>query len=148
MNHPIGRDYRGRSAQRGRLLSGDRVKDVHDVVACERRLPAQHLEEQAARGKQIGASVDGLPKHLFGRHVVGRADDGAREREVRLGGTTGGGNWPRESEIEQLHAVRCEEHVRGFQIAMHEASAMQRLERGQNRQRDLNRFGARQRTPQ
>ncbi len=31
---------------------------------------------------------------------------------------------------------------------MHEAPAMQRLERGQNRQCDLDRFGARQRTTQ
>ena len=73
------------------------------------------------------------------------AHDRPCERETRLGGAFAGGNRARQPEIEQLHAVGCQEDVRRFQIAMHEAPTMQRLERSENRQRDLNRFGAPQR---
>ncbi|HET9267086.1 MAG TPA: hypothetical protein VFO31_02940, partial [Vicinamibacterales bacterium] len=148
MNHPVDRDNRGRSAKRRWLLGGDRVEDAHDGVTRERRVSAEHLEEQAARGEEIGASIDGLPQHLFGRHVGGRAHDRPFERETRRGGATACRNWPGQPEIEQLHTVGRQEDVRRFQITMHKAPAMQRLERGQNRQRDLDRFGAPQRTPQ
>ena len=47
---------------------------------------------------------------------------------------------PRQTEVEQLHAVRSEEDVRGFQVAMHHAPAMQRLECGQDSQRNLDRL--------
>ena len=46
----------------------------------------------------------------------------------------------RESEVEELHAKTGEENVRRFQIAMNEAAAVQRVERGQDGQRDANRF--------
>ncbi len=53
---------------------------------------------------------------------------------------------PRQTEVEQRHPVRDKEDVRRFQIAMHHAAAMQRLECGQDGQRNLDPFRARQRT--
>src|SRR5439155_4833362 len=47
--------------------------------------------------------------------------------------------------VEQLHAMRREEDVRWFQIAMNESSRMQRVERGSHRQRHARRFVERQR---
>jgi hypothetical protein len=46
----------------------------------------------------------------------------------------------REAEVEQLDTVRRQENVRRFQIAMHEAVPVQRVERRQRRQRDRDRF--------
>jgi hypothetical protein len=56
--------------------------------------------------------------------VYSNTHDGAREGETRRSRAAAKGNRPRQPEIEQLHAVRREEDVRGFQIAMYKTPAM------------------------
>jgi hypothetical protein len=55
--------------------------------------------------------------------------------------------WPREPEVEQLHAMRRQEDVRRLQIAMDDSFPMERGKRTENGQRGLNRVTCRQRPP-
>ena len=57
------------------------------------------------------------------------------ERRLQLG--------PREAEVEQLHAVRRQEHVRRLEIAMDDAARVQRRERGQHAEADRHRLARR-----
>ena len=54
-------------------------------------------------------------------------------------------NRPREAEIEQLHAVLGQEHVRRLQIAVHDAAPVQRFERGENPESQRDGFAGRER---
>src|SRR5258706_1334762 len=52
----------------------------------------------------------------------------------------------RQAEIEQLDAVRAEEDVGRLEVAMNESPSVQRLQRRQDGQGDVDRLGERQRT--
>ena len=130
-NDPI--DGRGgrRSHERRGVLVQRRVQDVHHRAADEGGPPGEHLEEDGPRGKEVRARVHHAAGHLLGRHVARRAHHEARagepagriQRGLRLG--------PRQAEVEQLDAVRRQEHVRRLQVAMDDAAA---VEGGQGRQ--------------
>ena len=136
-----------------RILVRDRVKDLHRRVVFEWRRAGDHLVQQHGDGEEIGTTVDDAAEDLFGRHVARRADDHAGERDGRAAllhrrivrGKFRRLQLARETEIEKLHAVAGEENVRRFEIAMDEAARVQRFERGENRERDANRVGERDR---
>jgi hypothetical protein len=115
------------------------VQHVDDGAAGERRASGQHLEQDRADGKQIGARVDDVTGSLLRRHVARRADCHARagqpggraERAFELG--TG------EAEVEQLDAVRRQEHVRRLEVAVDQAAVVQRRQRGEHAERDRQR---------
>jgi len=111
-NHVIDRDNRRRSPQRGRLLGDDRVEDAHDRLTRERRCPAEHLEEHVGDGEQIGAGIDPLAEHLFGRHVVRRTDDDAGQSQTGFGRRARLSARPRQTEVEQLHSSRGQQRIR------------------------------------
>ena len=60
--------------------------------AAKRQIAGGHFIEHDAKGKQIGAPVEVLASHLFGRHIGDRADGGARTGEIR--------GWPRQPGFE------------------------------------------------
>ncbi len=117
-----------------------RVRDLDDRPAGERRPPGQHLEQDRARGEQIRPRVERLAEHLFRRHVARRADDGAGARELRRRHHDLIVGRAREAEVEELHAVRREEHVRRLEIAVDDAARVERRERGQHAEPDRDRL--------
>ena len=139
------RDDRG-SAQGRRVFVDRGVDHVGDRLAAERRPAGEHLEEDRAGGEEIAAGIDGLTLDGLGRHVARRAHDHSGPRDVggRAGRAVQLGTG--QAEVEQLHAVRRQEHVRRFEVAMDDAARVQRRERGQNLEADRDRLGHVQRT--
>ena len=89
-----------------------------------------------AEREDVGTRVGWRALHLFGRHVLQRADDRAlcrgrpgrgREHRERLPGRADG--VLREAEVEKLGARRREHDVAGLQIPMDDALPVCRLER-------------------
>ena len=80
-DHAVDRGHGRRAGERRRLLVERGVQDLDDVAAAERRAAREHLEQDGARREQIAARVDGLARHLLGRHVARRAHHhpGARQ---------------------------------------------------------------------
>src|SRR5688500_7544696 len=116
--------YRGHGRRAGesrRLLVERGVQRVDDVVPAERWTSGEHLEQHGAHCEQIRSRIEAFTGELLGRHVARRSDE-----HPRLGKTpTGIGGeghrligWPRQAEIEQLHPMPGEKHVRGLQVAM------------------------------
>ena len=62
------------------------VRNCSCGVAPEREHTGDHFVQQNAKGKQVGARVQGLAHHLFRRHVGYGADSGAGTGEVVPGG--------------------------------------------------------------
>ena len=77
----------------------------------------------------------GSPVSLFGSHVARRPHDHPRPRQLcrRINGHVE--SRPRQTEIEQLHTVLGQEHIRRFEIAMHDAAGVERRQRRQDAQR-------------
>ena len=109
---------RGRSEWRQRRHRGRfRLENLrYETRLCgglERAPAGGHLVQQGAQREDVGAHVGGLALHLFGRHVLQRADDRALSRGRSWGGRELGERLPasadgvlREAEIEQLGARR------------------------------------------
>ena len=110
-------------------------------VAGERGAAGEHLEQDRAGGEQIGAGVDRLTERLFGRHVARRPYHGAGTREVVRTGDQLVRGRTRQTEVEQLHAVWRQKHVRRFEIAMNHATGMQRRQRVEDPQPGGDRLG-------
>ena len=95
----------------------------------------QHFIQHHAEGKNVGARVRRLALGLFRRHVRRRPQDRAHFREVQalchgIGSSRGaGGSYLRQSEIQQLHAVRSHQNVGGFQIAMRDVFLVRGVQR-------------------
>ena len=112
------------------------VQDLDRRPPAERRSARQHLEQDRAGREQIAAGIDEAAHGLFRRHVAGRAQHqtGARdagdgvERFLQLGS--------RQAEVQQLHAVRGQEHIRGLEIAMNDPARVQRRKGRQDTQAD------------
>src|SRR5262245_48533671 len=58
----------------------DRRHRLGDRLALERAPPSEHLIEDGAERKQIGAGIDGLSPDLFRSHVASGTQHGARIR--------------------------------------------------------------------
>jgi len=110
------------------------VQDVDRRRAVDRGPSAEHLEQDGAHREQVRARVDRQTARLLRRHVARRAEHDARQRES--GFVERGRDGARQPEVEQLDAVRRQEDVGRFQIAVQHATAVQRVEHAQHRQRD------------
>jgi len=73
---------------------------------------------------------------------MGRADDDPGSRQACRGLGRDGADAVRDAEVEQLHAVRGQEHVRWFEVAMYEAPFVKSLQRAQEPERDLRRLSS------
>ena len=69
-------------------------------LALVGHVAGQHLVEDAAERVQVDAVIGRLPRRLLGRHVLGRAQHHAGEREPLLGGHVA-----RDAEVDDLHHV-------------------------------------------
>src|ERR1700712_2907171 len=56
---------------------------LRNQVALKRMMISKELEKTNASGKQVGTSVARMALDLFRRHVIGRAEDCTRTRQVR-----------------------------------------------------------------
>ncbi len=139
----VERADRRASRQRRRLLVDDLVEDLDRGAAVEGRPPCQHLVEHNGGGEEIGSRVGRLAAELLGRAVERCADQHPWHREPRRGAILG--RAVRHAEIEQLGAVRREEDVRGLQIAMDDAVAVQGVQSREHAQRDRQSVSRRQR---
>ena len=84
-----------------------------------------------AEGEDVGARVDRLPAQLLGRHVAGRAELRAGQRQPGLRRPARRRQVPRDAEVHDLDAARLslQQHVLGLEIAMDDAVAVRRVER-------------------
>ncbi len=129
------------TSSRSELASGGcsvrvRLDHLADGLALERRLPGQHLEQDAAEAIDVRARIAApAAAALLRRHIDGRADH-------RLRGRGGVGRLEDRAEcrIEDLRALAAlrlavadQEDVLGLQIAVHDALGV----RGGERARDL-----------
>ena len=71
------------------------------VVAPERELAREHLEEEDAERVQVALRVGFLAARLLGRHVLGRSEHRALGRQPRVHRQVG------EPEVQDLHEVLC-----------------------------------------
>jgi hypothetical protein len=94
------------------------------VRPSERRAACKHLEQDGARREQIASRVEGLARCLFGRHVARRADRDSTARQHRGRAKRSLLIEPCQAEVEQLHAVRGEEHVGRLEVAGHETAGV------------------------
>jgi hypothetical protein len=109
------------------LVEEDLRQHRHHVVAGERTLPGQALEEDAPEREDVAARVEIAPTFgLLGRHVARRADHdvggGDRRRLADL----------RDAEVDHLHAVDAtvhEEEVLGLDVAVDDAARVGDAER-------------------
>src|SRR5262249_33072096 len=80
-----GRQYGGRDRGRaGRARRALHLEQRLAVVAPERQLTGQHLEEEDAERVEVALGGRLLAPGLLGRHVLGRSEHGALRREARV----------------------------------------------------------------
>ena len=106
------------------------VQDLVIVVAGERRAPDDHLVEDAAQRIDVGTRIDRASFDLLGRHVLGRADDLARTRDLGLRRAR---RVLRETEVDDLRRLTGlrivgEDDVRGLEIAVDDPPGVRRIE--------------------
>ena len=106
------------------------------AAAGERRAAREHLEEDRAGGEQIAARVD----RLAGRPARAPCSAACPSRCRCASGrppSRGAGVdlGPRQAEVEQLHAVRRQEHVRRLEVAVDDAARVERGERREDAER-------------
>ena len=103
-----------------------RVHQGGQVVAEERLLGGEALEEHAGQRVDVGARVDRVALEALGRHVVEGADGGAGHRELRPVVAHG----VRDAEIGDVdEVVGGHEHVARLDVAVHHAVGVRGVER-------------------
>ena len=114
--------------KRRHIVSEDGLEHLGGVVADERPLAAGELVEHDAEREHVGASVDLAASGLFGRGVGERADEdsqaGRQVDRARRFVRSGDARIPPQGHAKVQHldaAGRRHHHVRGFEVAMHEA---------------------------
>ncbi len=125
---------------RERIPVQDRVEDDRGRLARERQRARRHLVEDRPEREEVRAGVRELPARLLGGHVRHRAHRRAGRREVVPGpdgleegdgpvGPPARSLDPGEAEVQDLHLpARVHEDVRRFDVAVHDAPGMRRLE--------------------
>lgn len=100
--------------------------------ALERPSSRHHLVEDDCKGEDVGSLVRLLPLELLWRHVTHSPEDGAgaRQRRLQTGSVSHHRTWPlfRKTEVQQLGPRLGQHDVAGFQVAVHDASAVGRRE--------------------
>jgi hypothetical protein len=122
------------------------VQHRHDRITREWPFPSDAFEQQHADSEEIRALIDRLAQQLLRRHVLMSTHDSAAPGQRQLCLHRAGVDLPRKAEIEQLHTVRREEHIRWLHVSVHEAAAVQQRQRRQNRRRRLDRLDGRERS--
>ena len=101
--------------QRHRVFGLHLVQHRRQIRRRERLAAGEHVIEHRSRREDVGPVIDFRAARLLGRHEVGRADDEAARRHVRVGE-------PRHAEVEDLQApVVLDEDVAGLDVAMEDA---------------------------
>jgi hypothetical protein len=129
--HGVQRRGDGRSERAGdrRGFTHMLVRDGHRAVTDEGRSSGQQLEQEATGRIQVAAGIDRLTASLFGREVLGCAQDrlGLRHRSLRIG------HGPGDPEIHDLDpAVRRDHHVGGFDVPVDDAGLVAVPERAED----------------
>ncbi|MDO8795479.1 MAG: hypothetical protein Q7J25_12760 [Vicinamibacterales bacterium] len=132
-----GRRHRRQRGQRRRVGIDDRGDQARLAAALERLSPGDHLVQERAERKDVGARV-GVPRlELLGRHVLKRPQDRAVGRQRLLdrrhhrrarGGPTRRAHL-RQTEVEQLRALFRQHDVGRLEVAMDDALAVRAAER-------------------
>lgn len=100
----------------GGLSVHDGVGDGDYAIAGERLFAGDHLVEDDAEGKDIGAGVDIFSVDLFGRHIGWRSEDLAVHSDIRFECEAG------DSEIGEFDCAVFENlDIFGFDIAVDDA---------------------------
>ena len=140
VGHPVEhRGERGRRLRPPRLQVGHVLADVlhrhrHLVLAVERDVPGQHLEQHDAERVDVRLAVDVVAEGLLGRDVVGGAEHAAVGGEAVL--VEGAGD----AEVRHLgRALGVDQHVLRLDVAVHDVVRVGAAERA----RDLDRVGDR-----
>nr|WP_249937124.1 hypothetical protein [Roseateles sp. DAIF2] len=109
------------------LLLGDLQRQGDDAVAAEGALAGEHLVEHDAGREQVRAAVDLVALHLFGRHVLRRAQHIADAGAL----FAAGGLHMRDAEVHHLDVLRAAHagDVAGLDVAMHDAALVRIVER-------------------
>jgi hypothetical protein len=113
---------------------------VHDRrhAALERAFAGEHLIEYDAGRIDVGPGIDRLAHELLGRHVGGRAHDGARLGHAAAFDAG-------DAEIGDLHLPFPGEHDVGrLDVAVDDAALMAELQAGQQRFHDPDRLAGRE----
>ena len=145
MDHPVdGGKGRGAAHRRQRLVHHP-VEDLRRRLPRKRRGADEELEQDGAHGEQVRSRVERIPRELFGRHVMRRADHRPGHGDAGMCLVVcvlcGAG----QTEVEQLHAVWREEDVGWLQVAMDDPARVNRGERREDGPRDVGARGERNR---
>ena len=129
-----GGDLRAQDLHVGQLLADVLHRDRDLVLAVERDVAREHLEQHDAERVDVGLAVDVVAERLLGRDVVGGPEHAA------VGGQPLLVERARDAEVGDLgRALRVDEHVLRLDVAVHDAAVV----RGAERAGDLDRVGDR-----
>ncbi len=145
VDDPVHGRQRRRAAHRRQRLVHDAVEDLRRRLSGKRRAADQQLEEDGADREEIRSGVERIGGELLGRHVVRRAHDRSGHRDVGMCLVGGLLCRARQPEVEQLDAVGGEKDVRRFEVAMDQPAGVNRGQRREDPQRDVNALGERHR---
>ena len=119
----VGR-HPGRLQEIGWVIVQDGMERVDGVLARERALACQHLEQHRSQREEIRSTVDGVSADLFRRQVAGRPEQHARQRREAVGHGRAVRQFG-DPEIKNLGDTRSrQKDIVRFQIAVDQAGRM------------------------
>jgi hypothetical protein len=134
----LARDLRVQPARRGRITHEPRAADHEGIVVAEGRRARQQLVEDGADAVDVGAGAAGSAQDLLRRDIARRADRrrSPRQPEARRRGHV------REAEVDEAdRAVGTQDDVRGLDVVVNDAAAVDVIERGAHAAADGQRLG-------